>query len=691
MRLDVKLLEDLHSGTGVGAGAIDALQIRDRGGHPTIRASHVKGLLRDAAQELVDLGEAKSPEVDNLFGSARQRRGALLMESLRVNGGNGKLLNWSSTARGLFDRGPRDDTLRTAQFVGAGTEFSARVELRDPALKDLLEYCLRHTQRLGAYRSRGSGLIKADLKHDGKKAYGAIIDQPGAQSTRLRLVLTNPEPACLPATGTPDNIIRTECYIRGQALFGALAYWGIINNEAGLDDLFSGTITMGNAYPLPLGKQAAVGVVAAKHWEVLPIPLDTATRKPEPQSHGDWPWWAEDASAAPAADDGEDKPKRPGDREFIFRNKVGESWWRYEPSISVHLRNDAGAQRRSDVAPSAADNEQNLFSTEEIAEDTLFLADLTFEDQGAAQRFLNCFRPVLEGRSWLAIGRGGTPLEVSAAIWTEQRKHPQALRPGEALVLRLTSDLIARGPYLGFYDDLDAGVVIDLAVKDADERERLRKIEWQSDLLKVDNPRTISDNVMVHGFNAASGLPRAPALAIRRGSCLVLSGPEGEVAKLYGHLARKRSLGERTHEGFGQFRLDLAAIAPPAKRTVTLAHDQTVTRHEALLAAAERAGARLLAGADGNTKRGPSVSQWMALWNEIQTAKSVADINNAFTAFKYQGKKQGGRAWGTVAFKVLEDEIETQQGRALKDAVFFLDAVIGKRVSALLRERRRGD
>ena len=45
------LVEDLHCGSGLGGSGIDALVARDRHGQPTIRWSHLKGLLRDSLRE----------------------------------------------------------------------------------------------------------------------------------------------------------------------------------------------------------------------------------------------------------------------------------------------------------------------------------------------------------------------------------------------------------------------------------------------------------------------------------------------------------------------------------------------------------------------------------------------------------------------------------------------------------------
>ena len=50
--LTAEFLSDAHLGSGSGGGGIDALIARDRHDRPVIWASHVEGVLRDAARRL---------------------------------------------------------------------------------------------------------------------------------------------------------------------------------------------------------------------------------------------------------------------------------------------------------------------------------------------------------------------------------------------------------------------------------------------------------------------------------------------------------------------------------------------------------------------------------------------------------------------------------------------------------------
>jgi len=77
----------------------------------------------------------------------------------------------------------------------------------------------------------------------------------------------------------------------------------------------------------------------------------------------------------------------------------------------------------------------------------------------------------------------------------------------ESLNITLESDLIARSSNPRFFQRTDCAA--------------LKELTRLSDLDNVDLEKSYGDSVEVRGFNAASGLPRAPALAIRRGSVFV--------------------------------------------------------------------------------------------------------------------------------------------------------------------------
>lgn len=698
--LTVKLLEDLHSGTGTGGGVLDAIQIRDRRGQPVIRATHAKGLLLDIARELEELccGETEQDkakqnkakqERNALFGQiGAWKRGALMMQSLRAVD-HPKMLTWTSTAREMNHRAPLDDTLNIVEYVAAGTEFQATIELRDPSTEDLLKRCIKRLRHLGSRRSRGAGLIT--VKSEFTKA--TLLTEPNRQpqsdsSRRLRLVLRNLDPLCLPLTGFPGNIVNSDCYIRGQRLIGAFMGWAIaMNKRPDLAELREG-LTMGNALPLPNGV-AVDSSTDTSQWDVSPIPLSLQTPKPGGQANWRRPWWAESKSSDDflgasvrdklSEENGGDgmrgeKPKRPGDREFLFRPKAGKNWRRYSPHVDIHMRNRAPNKRHS-----IADE---LFSVEEIAEDTLFLADLEFHDLAAATAFAKEYAAVLDGQSWLAVGRGGCPVEVANYRWLPAVAKDEEGNHSEDFTLTLQSDLVARTPQLGFYDALDSRMLAELAgcPSLADEK-------WEVS--------AVSDTVEVRGFNMTSGLPRVPLLAIRRGSAIRIKGAGCD--ELRKQLAARAYLGERTWEGFGQFRLDFDPLADRPNETATEGGDDDtglsseVGSRESILKKAFELEARLKEQRDrakSDGKKAPSKSQWQYLREQALIAEKRNAINQVLAELGKHANTQGGTAWNYACLGEIKTAISRYND--LEKARFFIDVLVRRHwIKTLLKEKKQ--
>ena len=606
--LYVETLEDLHTGSGTGGGDIDALVQRDRHGRPVIRASHLKGLLREAGEELIALGAMKTGDLRALLGAEGEGRGALRLTSLRVPGSSeSKTLVWGSTQRVENGRAPNPESLRFIEHVAAGTRFAAFLRLADSRLQPLLERLLDRIDRIGGARNRGGGLVRLDWQVQPPSTRAPTL-LPAGEGLVLRLVVRNLEPLCLPATGYPGNLIKSHSFIRGQALRGALMAWAIHNGHGESVKLFE-RLSVGDALPLPKGCESAK--------QVLPIPLSILTEKPKA---GDLaiPWWVSPSdypgtfdSLYKQQDQDKDKPKRPSTHEYLCHLEGVANWQRYSPEMRVRLRN-ATPKRGSNENP-------RLFSLEEIAEDTCFQAEVHGADADTIKDFLNALAPVLTGADWLALGRGGAPARIEAFSVATAPTLPPAL--DDEWTLALTSDAILRGERLGFLDNLSCERLCQLA-----------GIEGQDDwTIVADAVETTS----VHGFNAVTGLPRAPALALRRGSCWRIAGPGSAV--LARAVIEKGALGERTGEGFGRFVIGVQPIEsdrlgkPPGK-----AKSPEVRRNEELLAQA-RGLARELG------KNGPSLSQLQWLRSKATAVDSGTRLQELLDEIEQAAQRR--KAW----------------------------------------------
>ncbi|NCC37523.1 MAG: hypothetical protein EOM24_36760, partial [Chloroflexia bacterium] len=70
-KITAELRAAAHFGTGSGGAGLDALIARDRYGRPVIWASHIEGVLRDAARRL--RGDQIAAEFFGRSGGQRQR------------------------------------------------------------------------------------------------------------------------------------------------------------------------------------------------------------------------------------------------------------------------------------------------------------------------------------------------------------------------------------------------------------------------------------------------------------------------------------------------------------------------------------------------------------------------------------------------------------------------------------------
>src|SRR3984957_9444485 len=110
--LTAELLSDAHLGSGSGGGGIDALLARDRHDRPVIWASHVEGVLRDAARRL--RGDEAAGAFFGRAGGDYQRshRQRAVFTSLYAKDKPESHV-WRGAARKAFNnRAPKDDTLR---------------------------------------------------------------------------------------------------------------------------------------------------------------------------------------------------------------------------------------------------------------------------------------------------------------------------------------------------------------------------------------------------------------------------------------------------------------------------------------------------------------------------------------------------------------------------------------------------
>jgi len=606
--LTAQLLSDAHLGSGSGGGGIDALIARDRHDRPVVWASHLEGVLRDAARRL-------GRDEGAFFGRAGGKQQRAVFTSLYANDSPESHI-WRSTAREAFDnRAPKDDTLRVIEYVPKGTKLVGEIELPADRL-DTLKRLVQEVDALGGGRSTGAGRVKLSLSEATTPRRKA-----SAPTGRLVLLLKNRDPLCITATATPDNLIPSLAFVPGRTLLGAVAAWLIAEGDRDTASLLtSGKVSVSDALPLPYSPSTLERV------EVLPAPLWLQSEKPK-GAVGDVPWWAQKAAPTMRVDarSAKEKLKRPEDDLFVFRESANAAWTTFHPARRVRLRNGRPDPKQADAS---------LFAIEQIVEETHFLAELSGPPDDL-KKLAEKLGPVLEGRRWLRVGRAGAPVEVAQLAWSGAALATKMESTG---LLTLTSDLLVRDEHLRWRTALDAEALKALLGDD------------------VQLGNSIQDSVMVHGFNGTSRVWRMPAAAIRRGSVFEICG--AGLASLAERTAKNEWLGERTHEGFGRFRLD-AALPGVTSEVGTSSPPTPVAdvAEEAISAKTQEwfSAHKSLAKPGGGSDRKPSLSQWLDLVGELE-----ANNQNALTS-RLDPTTAGGKSWKQKDAKAILDKLNKLQ------------------------------
>jgi hypothetical protein len=504
----------------------------------------------------------------------------------------------------------------------------------------LLSRLLAETDAIGRGRATGAGRVRLNI------AETRMSPRPvGRGTSRLLLLLRNVDPITITATATPTNLIPALPFIPGRSLLGALADWLWSDNQQdAARALVSGRLAVSDALPLPAQPTDLSSV------DVSPAPLSLRSEKPK-GSPGEAPWWSLPASEPRRVDhwlaqregsEPETKLKRPEPDLFVCRLGFSAPWTAYRPLIRVRLRNG-----RPD--PDQAD--PSLFAIEQIAEGTLFLADIRGDTTEMAA-LGSALHPVLEGSRWLRLGRGGAPVEVARSQWTDSgdRDHGSSVNPDDAGYLTLTSDLLVRDERLRWLTALD------------DSRMALIP-GWPNDTQAT--PVT-QDHTPVYGFNGTARLWRQPATAVRRGSVFRVEG--AGIRDLTSAAANGRWLGERTHEGFGRFRLDtvlpgITGDAFPAP--LQEPHSSADEASEVTAATTRRWFDQHTHLADAGTSR-PSLSQWLDLASDLD--RGVSDALNS----RMNPTTAGKRSWRDGDARVVLGEIQRLANQQAEHAHMFV-------------------
>lgn len=158
----IRLVSDAEPSSGFGTELVNSLVPRTTDGYPVIPASHIKGLMKQA---LLDVVESLNPEgadrwIDSIFGKGGNPGGEAVF-SLEDARCSCREIVSTVTRTALTEHGTaKEGTLRTAQRISAGAEFTGKVHFSGTPSRlvdTLVRYALLSVMEIGGSRNRGCG------------------------------------------------------------------------------------------------------------------------------------------------------------------------------------------------------------------------------------------------------------------------------------------------------------------------------------------------------------------------------------------------------------------------------------------------------------------------------------------------------------------------------------------------------
>ncbi len=538
MKLVLTLLSDAVPGSGEGlAGIIDTEISRDEFGIPYIPARRIKGILRESAKDLEELGEINF-KAEEIFGKQGEKFGS----NFKITDGYLKnyqeirnfltyvytkeelspvfnsqtvlaYFTYTRTQTALEKGVAKEDTLRTIRVLKKGLKFYFDIECRSEYKEDLKKIC-KVTRHFGLRRTRGLGEIKLELKedHEEKPKYKEVYLERDEQKTEiyeLPILIENLSDLLL--TTKVGRAQVSDSFICGSFILGAFAsaYIDKYNLKNAHEDedfhrlFLSGNVKFLNAYPTD------------KNWnEYYPTPTSIVKEK-DKERYFNFEWLETQI----------EKPKF----EYVRRTVADEIEY-----LSVSKKIEYHHQRpTSRTIGHPTENDGEFFQFEVIEKGQKFLGKII----GSKNDFKVLTELIPDG-SFIYLGKSKTAqygrCRLEYGDIKPFAKEKLSWEEGKKIVLRLHSDMILVNEYGFVVPDVELfkkEVALSIGIEP-------EKIEIKKRFLKFKK---------VSGFLGIWRLPKIQTQALAAGSTLVLKNKSGEDL----NVPSLSFFGLRQEEGYG--------------------------------------------------------------------------------------------------------------------------------------------
>lgn len=166
----IKFLSDWHIGSGLAGGAeADAVVLKDKDKLPYIPGKTIKGLLRDALQDIEE-ATGKNMRVEEIFGKASEIRSPINFSNAELDDNEKEEVTCNNLSEFLYrniastaiDKNgvAKMQALRVME-VCIPLELTGTISnINDQAMKETLLQSLKWVRHLGVNRNRGLGRCK---------------------------------------------------------------------------------------------------------------------------------------------------------------------------------------------------------------------------------------------------------------------------------------------------------------------------------------------------------------------------------------------------------------------------------------------------------------------------------------------------------------------------------------------------
>lgn len=551
-KLTLNCEEDLHVGNGFSSsGLYDSGFACDSQGNPWIPQSTIAGMIEDSCRKLVNLS-SKYPYayIEELFRYALGT--SLCITPLKLKTQNLKMITHASTAINSQTGTAKDHSLRAIECAPKGSQFQGEL-LGVASSEDVLNFLkegIRLTRRIGGSRNRGLGAVRISIEEcELTPILGAEVSENKGAAGYLLLKLRLKDGITIAKKKEAGQTLFSEDYIRAENILGAFRYFlrahGDLekNRHFKLLDDDSGLI-FANAYPMGEGLLSEMNP-----FSIVPVPKTLQLAKKterildqHPDTLENLPHWYQPYTASSNLNHikARDQWGKQTNPEIKYKSADGYLKWEgtnyslIQTSLSRSLRN------RVDLSLGSV-KDDGLFVEEVLKDNSAFFTWIHFPSQTQKDAFLKTFEAWFSEKEPLAlgIGRGRKAVCIEEYHWYQQElKHGEA---SESLRITLLSDLI-------LYDSQGR------SLKELTLEHLLNELNLNSLDVKWDSVQSSTVRDFMH---AGGGFFGQREQVIEKGSTFKMTGDPEALKKIRTALKERRSIGEWSIYGHGQFILDL--------------------------------------------------------------------------------------------------------------------------------------